>query len=875
MLLIIALLASLAACGKNSDSETPAVKADEPGLVTLEPVGGETEMGAEGAGYEAQAISLVLDEKGWATWEPVEGAVEYQCLFFNGETSTDGVTTTVTDTTVRVPQGYYVGVTPIMADGSQGEMLCSDYNGGSRNPVIDYIQDAYEWRYTARKSEGKTYNVVENIDCSTVQTDADGRVTFTAAGPKGEPMRFSGSGITVTEGAITIEPGGAFYALDAIGRICAYKPVIVAPGTPGNSVIFTGGYSFNGQTSVESEDELFKAWPTSITVEDTMDAMFDFSPVMQHQANMIGFGGFHMNEDSFTLSELTVYYDETTYATPISRLLLNYEFYGSYMEGEFYDPAREIYDSQNGVYTFYLMLIPELQNEVYPMTTDYMIDLGPYMSRAVIDIPMERYEIGELKDRDGNVMNKQTDPLTVGCTLEITVAGRTYDMELPILERSGGVQTLHELTPYGNIPSTGEVTSLVVPVQWSDYAEPDPEDRLDWVRERLGRVVDKSGTVTDHSAGVDSLSAYYDTVSGGKYRITSFLTDWVTMPYSAEEAMYADPHSHSLPDEIFAEVQKMYPHMDWSQFDRNADGIMDAVIYISAAPESDTINIMGFMGGVHNRRGYDTGRAGTPEEPNLKDFICIGTGLLDQDGHVILHEYGHGFGLIDYYDVTYAGIDAVGCFDMQSGSYGDWNAYSKYAVGWIEPEVIAGLAGGESVEITIGSMAETGDAIVIPAAGAEFDGPFGEYILVDLFTATGVNEADASAGYFDLTDEAGVRIYHINANMERRVLTDKYGDEVVIGTVNVANDYKDSGKYHIELLQRGGDNTFTDLSNLRTQLMPQDFFRAGDVFEAARYSEFLTNGRMDDGSEFGYTIEIVSIEENGADSTATIRITRN
>jgi hypothetical protein len=111
--------------------------------------------------------------------------------------------------------------------------------------------------------------------------------------------------------------------------------------------------------------------------------------------------------------------------------------------------------------------------------------------------------------------------------------------------------------------------------------------------------------------------------------------------------------------------------------------------------------------------------------------------------------------------------------------------------------------------------------------------------------------------------------------MEHRTLINKYGDETVIGTVNIANDYKDSGKYHIELLQRGGDNTFTDLLNTRAQFAPQDLFRTGDVFTAERYSEFLTDGRMDNGSEFGYTIEIVSIEENGADSTATIRITRS
>ena len=46
-------------------------------------------------------------------------------------------------------------------------------------------------------------------------------------------------------------------------------------------------------------------------------------------------------------------------------------------------------------------------------------------------------------------------------------------------------------------------------------------------------------------------------------------------------------------------------------------------------------------------------------------------------------------------------------------------------------------------------------------------------------------------------------------------------------------------------------------------------FHAVDTFDAANYGEFLINGRFDNGSEFGYAVEIVSIE-NGE---ATVRIT--
>jgi len=76
------------------------------------------------------------------------------------------------------------------------------------------------------------------------------------------------------------------------------------------------------------------------------------------------------------------------------------------------------------------------------------------------------------------------------------------------------------------------------------------------------------------------------------------------------------------------------------------------------------------------------------------------------------------------------------------------------------------------------------------------------------------------------------------------------------------------------LLQKGGDNTFTDLDNLRTNLLPQDLFYAGERFDAVNYGEFLTDGRMDNGDEFGYIIEVVKITETDGKPVATIRITR-
>jgi len=815
-------------------------------------------------------IEIVMGENRWVSWETVDGAVEYNCKFadyFGGIVSEHNTA----DHSIRLPLDNSMHLTALNAEGIPIGYGYYESDGGTIDP--EHMFNSLDYPYSVLIDDVFQWNLIENIDISSVQTNEDGGISFTAAAPGGGEMRFvADPGVTVSEGGMSFAPGSRIYALDSIGRICAYKPYIADPGSDVNFVYFSGGYTFDGSLSVESVDDLFVGAGRENCTADCMSEAYAYSPVMELQPNMVIFGADHINNvDDFVLSELTVYYDEKTYATPVDQMYLYFEFYGTYLVGDLYDPSRERYDSANKIFDFYLLVVPELQDELMPITADFLIDPADYVSRAVSDIAFERYEIGDLKDANGNVLDKATDPLTIGCTIEITLAGMTYDLPLPILEEAADVQTLKELIPYGNVQPVGEITTLVVPIQWSDKPEYATQELYDFIFPKVGRVVDLDGNVTDYSAENAeefSLSAYYDLASFGQHHIESFVTDWVTAPATFEEIRYASTLEGDLPERIMELVREMYPDMDWSKFDCDDDGIMDSVIFVTACGD-EPMEIMSFGGGVHNLRGYDASRAGTVEKPNIKDFICIGSGYIGMP-NIIIHEYGHGLGLIDYYDVTYSGIDAVGSYDMQSSSVGDWNPYSKYAVGWIDPYIVTDLQPGESVDITIGTQSETGDAIVIPAAGKEINSPFAEYIMVDLFAATGLNEYDADS--YGIGDDPGVRIYHVNARMQRRVLEDVYGDAAPIGTVHYANAENDAQKYHIELLQKGGNNTFTDLKGgLRAVVQRQDFFYAGDRFDATQFTENLDDGRMDDGSEFGYIIEVLSIEG----TQATIRITRS
>lgn len=220
---------------------------------------------------------------------------------------------------------------------------------------------------------------------------------------------------------------------------------------------------------------------------------------------------------------------------------------------------------------------------------------------------------------------------------------------------------------------------------------------------------------------------------------------------------------------------------------------------------------------------------------------------------------------------SYTGISPLGGFDMLDSNRGDWNSYSKLAVGWMNPQVVTNLASGESVELTIGSSALVGDVIILPAAGTEYEGPFGEYVMIDLFSDDGTNAFDA--GIWGLSNTTGVRITHVNATMR----CDAENNET-IGMELFGNYYVEGnrGFYNAELIQAGKVNTLTNLESLNTLVSPNDFFYEGDTFTAEEYTEFFYEGLMDNGMPLGYTVRILSIgsDANG-NPTATTQIIAN
>ena len=691
-------------------------------------------------------------------------------------------------------------------------------------------------------------DVIGGILPETVQQDGD-LLTFSSQFPDGQVIRFEAEHMSYENGTLTASSNAKLTMLDSPGQLLAVVPSLSSGGFAGG-IHYSGGYSFDGLSSVESASQLDFLISKSGSGAYSFDAFYP------------NFLRLEFDLDGISLSGLTCCYQEGG-LIPLAGFEFWEEMHRPYLPGEYYDAKRE-----SSPISFYLRLLPGSPDATY--------DGG----NAVYST--EHYTVGDLKDANGNVISRE-DPLPAGATVEVTVGPMTLDLPLTT-EPVDHIATHHARDPMNTPEAVGEINALLVPISYAGNAMAPSEALLQQIRGAVGNVLDDNGNVTDHSIGEPgsdstSLSDYYAAVSFGKLNLSTYITDWYPMDRPYDPNLQLNEYDAAA---IRTWLMETYPDKDWSAFDQDGNGIFDAVIFIGNGDSAL------FDGALSRPFQTDLGGdprklVGTAAQPDFCNFLAVELHYLYRDAQTempqsssLIHEFGHTLGLPDYYEaVTSEGIDALGSYDMHASSAGDWNAYSKFSVGWIEPTVVdeAAFGGKDSVEYTIRSSPLSGDALLIPAAGSDFNGTaFDEYIMVDLFTIEGMASVNADYVGFPTVSEdtAGVRIYHVNGSLVHR--EQDVGDFYEYFTTHYDNNYHKYGCYEIELIQAGGTNTFT-AGGQRTYLLDEDLFTAEQTFTTEAYREFFRDGRMDDGSEFGYRITVVSIDQDAnGEYTATVRI---
>ncbi|MFQ6610241.1 MAG: M6 family metalloprotease domain-containing protein, partial [Fidelibacterota bacterium] len=193
---------------------------------------------------------------------------------------------------------------------------------------------------------------------------------------------------------------------------------------------------------------------------------------------------------------------------------------------------------------------------------------------------------------------------------------------------------------------------------------------------------------------------YYLEVSYGEFDPHSVVSGWYMADMSFVEYGYNAPNGWDNVRQMIAEAvdDAEAQGMDWSQFDNDGDGWVDALNVVHAGPGAEEGNgnfIWSHkwnLGG--NARFYDgvwiDSYTINPEiQGSNQNMVYRG---------VICHEFGHALGLPDLYDTDYTS-SGIGNWGLMSG--GSWGgngsspwypahmcAWSKIQLGWITPEIV-------------------------------------------------------------------------------------------------------------------------------------------------------------------------------------------
>ena len=224
---------------------------------------------------------------------------------------------------------------------------------------------------------------------------------------------------------------------------------------------------------------------------------------------------------------------------------------------------------------------------------------------------------------------------------------------------------------------------------------------------------------------------------------------------------------------------------------------------------------------------------------------------------------------------------------MMDYNIGDHGAYSKYLLNWTSPYVVDGSL--SSTTINLKPFESSGQFILL--SDNFNDSPYDEYILIEYYTPTGLNQKD-TAGYADGLNtytQSGVKISHVDSRILLDVLNDNY--EIVesywaesfeensdsslyntyaIGASNTpsqsCNTNEDNSPYRLyHLIEATNNYTFTGQNYYMNFGDNNNLFHTGDSFSISKYSKFFVNTtKLNNGNSLPYSVSIGAVNQDGS-----------
>ena len=388
------------------------------------------------------------------------------------------------------------------------------------------------------------------------------------------------------------------------------------------------------------------------------------------------------------------------------------------------------------------------------------------------------------------------------------VARRTLS-RLSLLSADG--PAMAPLPNWEGMPTTGTNRVLILLVDFPDYNH-----------------VNDASVVTDKLFGdgnaqefpVESLRSYYRRSSYGLLTIEGTALGWYRMqhPRNWYTTQYADRNEANRA--VMAEaIHHFDPGHDYTQYDNNGDGEVDYFAVIWAGPDNGWGNFWwGYQWELNDPITADGVRFRTfswqwESRPVGAEFTP----------DTIIHETGHALGLPDYYDYdpNVGPGGGVGGLDMMDAGQGDHNAFSKFMLEWLTPQVIS----GGRTSVVLRASADHPDAAALMP---NYDGStaYREYFLVQNRHRT---ENDRTL------PSDGLLIWHVDARTNFR------GDDFL---------YDNSYTPH-KLLRLMEADGWEEIENGDGRADAGDYYNHGQVFGP----DTNPNSRAYNGQATGVTVD--------------------
>ena len=262
--------------------------------------------------------------------------------------------------------------------------------------------------------------------------------------------------------------------------------------------------------------------------------------------------------------------------------------------------------------------------------------------------------------------------------------------------------------PVPNIRDT-RIDTFFVPLLLVDF----PDHAYEYPMETFEDIMNLEGYTYPGSENSGSFRDFYQEISYGEFLPHSIIADWVRAPNDHDHYAYSNPDGYAHVRQLVRYVVDTVEDQgfDWSIFDNDGDGNVDAMNLIHAGPgaeEGDYANIWSHKWNLGNNAvEYDGVQINSyTMNPEIQSGTIVAIGVL-------CHEFGHALGLPDLYDTDYSSSGAGKLALMASGSWGTsntspWypsamNAWCKNQLGWVDIIELADDQSGITIERTYSS----------------------------------------------------------------------------------------------------------------------------------------------------------------------------